>query len=151
MDEISWETLEYEHKEKSQDWFWILGVLAFGGAFLSILFKNFLLAIIILLGAFAMYHHAKRPPERIKILINKKGIQVKGVLYPHERIESFWVETETPTPKLMLKSDRPFMPHFHLPIEGIPPEKIREYLLDHVPEERHVDNFIYQIAEKIGF
>lgn len=148
---LSWETFEYEFKEKSQDWFWILGVLAIGGAFLSLLFKNFLLTIIILLGAFAMSSHAKRPPEMVLVSLNRKGIKVKNVFYPHETIESFWVETDTDTPKLMLKSDRFFMPHFHLPIVGIEPEKVRGFLLDYIPEEKHEDNFIYQIAEKIGF
>jgi len=143
-----WETLEYEHHEKNRNWFWIVGL---GGAvliLLAILMKNFLLAILLLLTAFALILHGGKRPDKITIAISRQGIQVRHLLYPFKTLRSFCVHDHLPTKKITLRSDRAFMPHLHLPLAAdVNHEAVRLFLLEHLPEEHHEPTLIDALVE----
>lgn len=149
--EISWEALEYEYEEKSSDWFWVVGGVAFFAIIVSLLFKNILFAIIILIAAFSVAMYAKRPPQYIKFSLSRRGVRVNNTLYPYDHLESFWVEENLPIPKVMLKSERFFLPYVIMPIQGINPDVIHDFLSKHLPEKKHEESIVEVLAEHIGF
>src|SRR3989338_6162006 len=60
---LEWEGREYDHNPKSTDWYWALGIIAVAGTVASVLFGNYLLALLIIIAAVALaFHAAKRPP-----------------------------------------------------------------------------------------
>lgn len=146
--QFEWETLEYEHYEKSPRWFWAVGL---GGAaliLLAILTKNFLFAILLLLATFALLLHGHRPPDKITIAMSRHGVQIRHRLYPFKTLRSFWVHDQLPAKKITLRSEKPFMPHLHLPLaDDLNHEEIRLFLLEHLPEERHEPTLIDAFVE----
>ena len=79
---IEWEADEYEERERSADWFWALGAVAFFGIVLSFIFGNLLLALIIAIATFAIYAYENRPPQKNEISsATPRDPRVKNLTY----------------------------------------------------------------------
>jgi len=145
--QFEWETLEYEHYEKSPRWFWTIGIGAVILILVAILTKNLLLAILILLAGFALILYGVKPPDKITVTVSRHGVQVRHRLYPFKTLRSFWVH-DHPAKKITLRSEKAFMPHLHLPLpEDLNHETLRVFLLEHLPEERHEPTLIDALVE----
>jgi hypothetical protein len=148
---LEWQALEYDPTEKSSDWFWTIGIAGGIGIVLAIIFKNFLFAIVLLLGTFTMMMYGARKPELITFSISSKGIRAKNDLYPFKNLLGFAIRSGEGPDKLMIHSNRIFLPHIILPIEDIDPELIRERLSVMLPEEIFEETFIDLLVERLGF
>lgn len=151
---LQWTSYSRQPIERSEDWFWGLIVLAFFSAIISLIFGNLLLAIIIVLGAFSLYHHERRPADtEVSVKIDKRGVQLNKELFTYEKIRSFWIEErqENKPPTLILHYQRMFVPNIHIPIIGPSVEVVRETLLKFGEEEKHQETFTEHIFETFGF
>ena len=146
---IEWETLEYEHRERSSNWYWVVGLVALVLVIGSIVMKNFLLAILVLLGAFTLMLYARRHPRRMRVVVSRRGIQVRNSLFPYHTLRSFWLHDEEDEPrKIIIRSEKLFMPHIHLPLaDDLDHEALRAFLLDFLPEEPYQPTIIDVLAE----
>jgi len=146
--QFEWETLEYEHYEKSPRWFWTVGM---GGAVLilfAVLTTNFLFAILLLLATFTLLLHGHQPPDKITISMGRHGVQVRHLIYPFKNLRSFWVHDQLLAKKITLRSKKAFMPYLHLPLpDNLDHEAIRLFLLEHLPEEHHEPTLIDAFVE----
>lgn len=149
---ITWEAEEYEHRDRTPDWFWALGIIAISGAVTAILLKDFLFAIVILLAGFALALLAVRKPVMHRFEINERGIKVGNRLYPYITLESFWVEDhhEHIHPKLLVTSKKPLVPHISIPLHNTEPRTIRTYLLRHMEEKEQRESVAHHILEWFG-
>lgn len=146
--QFEWEILEYEHYEKSPNWFWAVGIGGFVLIVIAILTKNFLLAILILLAGFTLILHGVKPPEKITITVSRHGVKIRHLLYPFKTLRSFWIHDHLPTKKITLRSEKAFMPHLHLPLpDDFDYETIRVFLLERLPEEHHEPTLIDALVE----
>ncbi len=151
---LEWDSYSREPVERSEDWFWGLIVVAFFATIISLIFGNLLLAIIIVLGAFSLYHHERRPADtHLMVKIDKRGVQLNSELFTYEKIRSFWVEElrDNKPPTLVLHYQRMFVPNIHIPIFGPSPEEVRQTLLEFGEEEKHQETFTEHIFETFGF
>lgn len=150
---ISWQAHEHHHTPKSNDWFWTVGIIATGGVFLSIFFKNFLFALIIIIFTATSFMMVKRPPRMLTFDINRKGVRAGNVLHPYSMLESFWVEDGELEDKIILRSRKPMSPFLVLPFDStvIEPELLRDYLLDYLDEEEMEEPLHQVIMEYFGF
>ncbi len=152
---ITWQHDEHVHKEKTADWFWSVGIVAVGGIFLSIFFKNYLFALIILLFVITSFSLVKRHPKYLTFEISRKGVRAGNVLYPYSILESFWVidEEENEDDKIILRSRKPLSPFIILPYDStvVNPELLRDYLLDYLDEEELAEPLHQIIMEWFGF
>lgn len=150
---IEWETPEYHHIPKGNDWYWIVGIVATASAITSILFNNILFAIIIVLSAFIIMMYAARPAEDIIISVNSKGVRVKDRLYPFTNIKSFTTKEHWHGDVLILNINKIFLPIMVLPIndETVNTDILTQYLEAFIPEEDHSIPFAEALAENLGF
>jgi hypothetical protein len=152
----SWVTHEYEHSDKTADWFWTLGIIALASAIGAIIFGNVLFAIVVLLGAFVMGMYAARQPDDIEIKITTKGIRAGETLFPYRSLEAFWIDDEDPNddipPRLLVRSKKMIMPLlvFHLTLET-PPDDVRAALRPYLPETHLQEPLSHKLLENIGF
>jgi hypothetical protein len=123
METVSWQTYEYEHYEKSPDWFWIAGILGGTLAVVAVIFSNLLFAVLIVMITVAMILFGNKEPHLLDCEINKKGIRVHKTFYPYVNLEAFNV-TEGYSPKLILRSTKTFMPLITIPIGNVYPDEI---------------------------
>jgi len=148
---LQWQAFEYDYKEKTNDWFWVVGVAGFIAIVLSILFKNFLFAIVLLLGTFVVMMYGARKPEMVTFSIGAKGVTIKNDLYPYKNLLGYGLKVGEGPDKLMLHVNRLFLPHLILPIEDIDPELIRERLDKFITEEEFEESAIDLFVEYLGF
>ncbi len=157
MDKLSWSALEYEEKNRSNDWFWALGIIVFTIAAAAIIYNNYFFAFLIVLSGALLAFLATKPPEMIDYELNEKGFLAHTSLYPYENIKAFWVQRETFSdeklyPMLFIKSERFFMPIILTPIHNEMSEEIREFLLaKNIPEEEMKETFAEKIMDILGF
>ena len=148
---IRWRGYEHEHIERSNDWYWALGIITVCVAITSILLSNILFAILIVVAAFTIGLHARTPPELTEFELSDRGVRVGGVLHRYEEIISFWVEDEHNSPPLLLVDTTKFMaPNLIIPIENIDPHIVREYLQERVEEVPMKEPVSHKILEFFG-
>ncbi len=148
---LSWQTIEYLHHEKTSDWYWIVGIVTTSIALISIILNNIIFAILIIVSSFTLSLFASRKPGIIQINIDDTAVVVDKSIHKYKELDSFWVETRENIPKVLLKSKKIFMPFIVVFIEDIEPEKVREALLQYLPEEEHTEPFLEKLLLYFGF
>lgn len=152
---ISWEAYEHIHEPKDADWFWALWVISIAIAGASIIFGNYIFAILVIVGAVTLHIHAHHLPRTVTFELNEKGVRIDKTFYPYKTLESFDVEThETEIgtfAKLYIKSKKTFMPLIAIPIAEVHPEDVRDYLSLFLEEEEHHEGPGEKLLEWLGF
>jgi len=151
---VEWEGREYDHSPKSADWYWALGIVAVAGAIASVLFGNYLLAVLIAIAAAALALHAAKEPPLHRFRLVEQGLVIGDDLHPFGRMISFSVledvEGEFP-PVLSIKNESWLSPHLVIPLEGVDADTIYAYFLHHVDEDEHKHTFVDVVAAWLGF
>jgi len=149
---IRWQGYEYEHRERGRDWFWALGIVGITGAITALLLENILFAIIILIATGIVALFALRHPNVAHFEISERGIAVNNSLLLYHTLDSFWVEDryENAPAKLLIKSQKIFMPFIVITLhEELYPDDIRDFLLEHLDEEEHLEPFTERIMNML--
>jgi len=150
---IEWTIPEYEHREKSPDWFWAIGLIALVGVVLSVVFGNLLLAVLIFMSGLLLILFSNKQPGMITIEISEIGIKVMNTLFPYQNIKSFWIVTRgNGTARLLLHVDRLFNPIMSISIhEDIPLEELRDVIMEKVAEQEMEEPVGDRVSEVLGF
>jgi hypothetical protein len=151
MENLAWDALEYEHTPRSSDWFWGLGILAVGSIILSFMFGNVLFGIVLAVGALSLGMHAVRHPKMVHCEIGNRGISLHTTLFPYQTLQSFCIQEHVLPNRLVLTSQKLFMPHITVPLSDVPAEAVRAVLSRNLREEEVHDTFIDHLLEGLGF
>jgi hypothetical protein len=149
---FEWTAPEFEHYRKSKSWFIVTGLIA-GGLFLWALFtKNILFALLIGLSYFSIATYALKKPKEIHLAITPRGIKIDQALYEFENLKSFWIFYDPPEIKeLSLRSKKTIMPYIKIPLGEQNPVKVRQILIKYLPERRHKESLIDNLARQMRF
>jgi hypothetical protein len=151
-EKIEWTALEYEEKERGNDWFWALGVIVVASSITSFIYGNFFFGIFLIIGGILLGMFAVKKPDLVFYELNEKGLQIKNRLYPYEKIKAFWVKKDSDDSTLFIKSERLFMPLLSMPIKQNLAEVIRNTMLqNNVLEEEMKEHISEKIMESLGF
>jgi len=149
---IEWDAHEYEHKERSQDWFWAVGIVSVAIAVATVIFGNVIFGIFILTAVFALALFINRPPETVHVIVDERGVTRGKMHYPYSTLTSFWIDVEHSHPKILLSSEKIFMPLIIIPLDT---DKDLDHLHDSLslflPERYHSLPLVEKILEFIGF
>ena len=150
---LHWDAFEYEPKDRSNDWFWAVGIITMAIAVTAIVLNNVLFGLVVILGGFVLSLYASRPPHRVEVVVDDLGIRIDSVFYAYRNLESFWVEEHHHIPKILLKSQRLVMPFISIPLDDdeVPADDVRNYLVQHLPEVFHSETIFEKIIERLGF
>ena len=151
---LEWEGREYDHNPKDSDWYWALGIIAVATAVASVLFHNYLLALLIVVAAASFALHAAKQPPLHRFRLVEDGIMIGDELHPFARMISFSVLEDVEgefAPMISIKTESWLSPHLIIPLEGVDVDIIYEYFLRHVEEEEHPHTFTDLVAAWLGF
>ena len=151
MTKLSWHAPEYIHTEKTADWYWILAIVTVTVVLIAVILNNVIFGMLIIVASSTLTLLAGRKPQKVHIEISDRRISVGRIHYNYAEMESFWVEKRQIFPKLVLKSKKVFLPYISILIEEVEPEKVRQALSDHLPEEEHVEPLLEKILIYLGF
>ncbi len=147
---FEWEADGYVFEEKSNDWYWALGIIAVAAAIASILFGNVILGILIVVGAATLALSTLKRPRLHRFRVTDEGVMIDENLYTYESILSFSVlEYIDPTKPAALSIRTRYLlaPHLLIPIVGHDPEEVYEFFAEHLEEGRHDESLIDRIID----
>ncbi|MFC1802196.1 hypothetical protein ACFLY7_02020 [Patescibacteria group bacterium] len=148
--EIKWEAPEYEYRQKSSDWFWVVWIIAIGITITSFIYKNPLFGVLIILSTFTLSIYAVRKPNIAKFFLNKKGIKANNKFYSYEDISTFWINDEDNNPKIIFKLNRSTAPYLIIPLKyEINIHEIKDYLSENLKEEEMNEPLLQKIIGRI--
>ncbi len=151
---FEWEGREYDYDPKSADWYWALGIIAAAGIIASILFDNYLLALLVLVAAGALALHGAKEPPLHRFRVIEEGLLIGDDLHPFRRMTSFSVlediEGNLP-PVLSIKTESWLSPHLVVPLENADADAVYAYFLRHVDEGVHRHTLVDLVAAWLGF
>lgn len=149
---LHWQTFEYEHRERSPDWFWAVGIITIALSVTAIILNNVLFAFVVILSGFVLSLYAARPPKEIDVVIDEKGVRIEQIFYPFYTLESFWIDDESEQAKILIKSQRLLMPYIVIPIaEEVDLKRLQNHLHKYLPEVFHSESVFHRLMEYLGF
>lgn len=144
-EEISWQVEERQTNLKRGEWLWALAIVGFAIVVFSILFKNYLLIVIVALAAFIVYARKVKRPETHDFRLDNRGIAIDEKLYSYENFESFWI---FPGNEIALRRKHHLMPLLIVPFHGREETEIRKIIENHLPESEEEESFLDLLQKK---
>lgn len=149
---ITWEAPEHRHIEKSNDWYWALGIVAVAGACAAFILGNVLFGIVIILGTGTMILYADKTPRIIPFAVTMRGIRIDDALHPYSSLESYYIDEECPEgPQLLAKSKKTFAPILVIPIPEEQVDNIDDLIAVQLPSEEIEEPISERLLEMFGF
>lgn len=149
---VLWEAPEHHHFERTNDWYWALGIVALCAAVAAFFLGNFLLALLVIVGAFVVALVAVREPSILEHAVTTRGIQLGDTLYPYSTLESYAIdEIDYKGPQLLIKSKKIFMPLLIMPIPEEYVDEIDMIVGSRLEEEELEEPLTHKILEALGF
>ena len=133
---FAWEFPEYTKHHRTM--WWYLGIGALGGILIifSLLTKNYLFALIILMTAIIIFLYEAKDPLQVTFSITEDGIGIGNDFFAWKEIRNFWIIYEPPEVKnLYLDFKNVYRPRLAIPLDEQNPLKIREKLLEFIDED----------------
>jgi len=145
----SWQAPEFEVYEKSGRWY-IIAALFIAAMVIYALFANSpIMAITFILIGIVGYIYSQRNPNIVTFTISSKGLLANKEMYLYENIFSFWVFYEpTHTKVISLHTKASVLPFVHIPLNEEDPVKLRELLMQNIPEIEQ-DRSLIDTIEKV--
>ena len=154
---LNWTVQTHEHRERSVDWYWGLGLIGLAGAAGSVFFGNYLFAAIIAIAAGSVGALAFRGPREHGVHVGPRGLSIDGTVYRFDAIESFWVESFDSTdkqgqePRLFVSTRGFLRPQLVIPLGSeARAQAVRAYLRRFVREEEQHAHIGTYLADVLG-
>ena len=151
---IAWEAYEHEHREKSKDWYWSLGIIIATASILSIIFGNYIFGVLLIVIGVSLGIVGSKHPRLVLFELNGIGVRIGNKLFPYATLESFWVQDNNEherTSQLLIKSRKPMVPLIIIPLDGVETEEVRDFLLYNLLERELEESLSHIILESLGF
>jgi hypothetical protein len=147
---IRWSVDTHEHVDRTNDWYWGLGLITLSAAAISVFLGNMLFALILLLAAGSLGVLVARGPREHEVRLTQRGLHLDGTLYKWQSVESFWVENNQ-NPHLLVTTEGILHPQLVIPI-GDPnrAKNVRDYLRKIAKEEEQEPHLGHHVAELLG-
>jgi hypothetical protein len=147
---FEWQGKEYEYDEKTADWYWALGILATAAVLACILLSDFLLAVLIVVAALAIALQSAKRSVIHRFSLGDEGLTINKEVYAYRTMKSFSILEyidETLPPSLSIKTSSFLAPHLIIPLVGVDPIAVYEFLNVHVEHEHHPETLMDRVVE----
>ena len=134
---LGWRAPEFEAVERDKKWYaWIvfilLGIIAY-----AVFTNSLVMAITFILIGVVGYIYINKSPKVLDFMITRDGVIAGREIYDFDNLKSFWILYEADGLKVIsLHTESHLTPYVHIPVGGQDPVRIREILLEYLPEEK---------------
>ena len=152
IEKIEWSAPEYNHKERSPDWLWSIGLVTLVTLVVAIWFKNYLFALFLLISGACLILFTIRHPRIISFSVDTNGLTIGKDKYPWKDLKGFNIKKDDTSPKLLIETKKYFLPVYTLPIPTDKVQELRTSFLKVLPNNETLDESAsMQFMEKLGF
>lgn len=151
MDNISWQTYEFENKERHPDWVWYAGLVFGISAVIAFFYHNLFFGIFLIIAGISIIMYSLRQPRLLEIILDDDGIKINDGRINYGNIKQFWIDESEKPDKLLLLVKSSFVPMLVIPVAGVKTPAVRAKLLLHLPEILMRESTGTKIADRLGF
>jgi len=144
---IEWSAKEYENRPRDPARMFFLGVVAIILITAGILMKSYFFVGLIMLSFLVLIMYERKRPATIGFSLTAEGIKSGKILYKFSDLKSFWIFIEAR--ELSLESSKIFSRFLRLPLGNTDPERVRAYLRNFLPEQKHKEFFSDHLARNL--
>ncbi len=146
---FSWEAPEYPHYEKGTLWYIVVVILGLLALILSIIFRQWILILVIVLAIAFIIQFGRRKPQLKNFSIYENGIDKDGNIYLFEQAKSFWfIETGNEV-SLNFEPLKKFSPIVIIPLSDIELQKLHPILTKYLPEQKREEGWIDRTSKRL--
>ncbi|TSA46518.1 hypothetical protein D4R52_00375 [bacterium] len=146
--EISWDAAEFLHYPKSITWFVFLGAVGVVLVGFFLYQRDYLTATMFFLFFLILFYFSEAKPKILHIRLTQSAVKLNQVSIPYSRIKKFWIAYAPPDVKTLNFETAAYLNRYiTIQLENENPVKIREFLLQHIPEDLEQDE---QFGDKIS-
>ncbi len=133
----TWETPEYHRHDRPTWWYIVYALAAIGLIVYALATNNFLFAIILVIGSFALIINDARTPQTILISLTTEGIIVGNRFYDYDEIKNFSIVYKPARNLKQLYFDfKSFAKHrLSIALHDTNPLFLRDHLIKYLPED----------------
>jgi len=133
----TWETPEYHTHDRPTWWYVVYALAAIGLIVYALATNNFLFAIILVVGSFALIINDARTPQTILISLTTEGIIVGNRFYDYDEIKNFSIVYKPARNLKQLYFDfKSFAKHrLSIALHDTNPLFLRDHLIKYLPED----------------
>jgi len=152
QNKISWQAPEYEFREKTSDWFWAVIIIVASGGIASIIYKNYLFAVFLILAAVLLLVYSIRKPEIVNFEISDNDLKIKDDVYLYSDMVNFWIDKNHPRKRILINTNKLLTPLIDIPLpDEINEEAIKNLLGEKIKEEEIKEPIFHKVMEYLGF
>jgi len=149
---IIWRAAAYDFREKTADWFWAVAIIALSIAIASIVTKNYLFAVLIILSITILIFYSIRRPEDIGYEVSNEGLKIKDAFYGYKELNNFWIDRRHKTKKILVHTNKFSAPLLDIPLpDEVDEEKVLHLLSGSLKEEEIKEPLSHKIMDYLGF
>lgn len=149
---LEWTAPEFEYYRKDKSWLITVSLIAAGLLLWALFTKNIIFALLIGLSYFTIIVYGLKKPALVKLAITPKGVKINQTLYEFDNLKSFWIFYQPPRVKeISLRSKKIIMPYIKIPLGEQNPVEVRRILLKYLPEKRHKESLVDNLARNLRF
>ncbi|MBI2446249.1 MAG: hypothetical protein HYV51_00290 [Parcubacteria group bacterium] len=142
---INWQIEERQTNLNNGQWLWALAIIGFAVIVFSILLKNYLLIIIVVLAAFIIYASKNKTPEIHEFRLDSDGIVINGKFYSYDNFESFGILSDN---EIAFRRKHHLMPLLTIPFHSHDESEIKKILENRLPENEEEESFLDLLQKK---
>jgi hypothetical protein len=144
-----WEFPSFERFTRGLAWYVIAPLAGIGLLIYSIIIKNFLFSIIVILVAVILGAKEFIQPQRVKIVITELGIMIDDRFYRFREFDKFWLAYEPPTIKVLyLEFKAGLRTNYSIPLMEENPLKVRTILQKYILED--IERESEDLTDRLG-
>jgi len=144
---LSWKTEEFVQIERSWVWYLVGGIIALGLLILSVIYRQWLLAIIVILLSLVLVQLSKTKPAEVEVKITEKGIIDKDKFHFFTEFKSFGIlESQR---RLELDAKKIFAKSLSIPIGDVDIKKIKDILSQRLIEVEKKEMWIDKLSKAL--
>lgn len=133
---LNWHFQEFEKPERGPVWYIVMFALAIGLLIYSIIFSNFLFAVVIVMFVVIVLMHDRKVPSELEIKIMDAGIEIGDKFFQYKDLKEFFIIYEPPViSNLFIRPKNKMTPTFNIPLLDQNPIKVREILMQFLDED----------------
>lgn len=132
---FSWKVLEYPQFKRSLVWYLLALVLGLFLIIYSLVIKNYLFILIVILAAFIALMRTFEKPRQLKVQITEDGVAIGNQFFPYENLRNFYIIYRPPLVKKLFFSHKSPLPPLSLNLNDIDPVNLRTQLLELLEED----------------
>lgn len=136
-EEISWRVPEYINYERGRNWYIIAGSAALGFLAFSFFTHDFLFAVIIIIAILLYVLNHGHVPMLIDVVLTDEGVIIGRKFYDYDELKDFSVlyKPKQDVRNLYFEFKNGLKHRLSIPLDGMDPIIIREYLLRYMHED----------------